>query len=95
MKRISEYLEVIDEGGKKVIRCRCGYSIGPASENYKKNVFQKESPLSAAGPHINPHNIGVGGFVFRQFCCPGCFTLLGTEIALKGDPLLWDIQPKL
>jgi N-methylhydantoinase B len=95
MERLSEYLELVEEGGRKVIRCRCGYTIGPATDNYKKHALKNESPLKAAGPHANPHNIGGGKFVFRRFCCPGCLVLLGTEIALKGAPFLWDIQPKL
>jgi acetone carboxylase gamma subunit len=92
---VNEYLEVVEEGGKKVIRCRCGYIIGPAADNYKNNVLRNEAPLSKAGPFVNPYKIGGEKFVFRQFCCPGCFTLLDTEIALKGAPLLWDVQPKL
>jgi N-methylhydantoinase B len=92
---VNEYLEVVEEGGKKVIRCRCGYTIGPAADNYKKNVLRNEGPLSKAGPFVNPYKIGGERFVFRQFCCPGCLTLLDTEIALKGAPLLWDVQPKL
>ena len=30
---------------------------------------------------------------FRQFVCPGCATLLETEIAIAGAPPQWDIRP--
>ena len=95
MQKISEYLRVKEDGGRKVIYCKCGFPIGPATDNYKKYVIQNESPLSGAGPHVNPYNIGGGKFVFRRFCCPSCLVLLGTEVALRGSPFLWDIQPKL
>ncbi len=94
MQRINEDLAVIEKDGQKLIQCRCGHVLGPATNNYKDYALQKESALSEAGPFVNPHNLGGGKFVFRRFCCPDCATLLGTEIALKGDPLLWDIQVK-
>lgn len=95
MQRLNEYLEIAGDGDRKVIRCRCGHVIGPADDNYKKYVLKKESPLGEAGPFVNPYKLGGEKFVFRQFCCPGCLILLETEIALKGAPLVWDVQPKV
>ncbi len=92
MQSLNEYLQIADERGKRVIRCKCGYTLGPASDNYKAFALKAESPIQKAGPNVNPCRVGNDKFVFREFCCPGCSTLLGTEIALKGAPLLWDIQ---
>ena len=94
MQRINEDLMVIEKEGNKLIQCHCGYLLGPATGNYKEYTLKNESTLTVAGPFVNPHNIGGGKFVFRQFCCPNCATLLGTEVALKGAPLLWDMQIK-
>ncbi len=94
MQRINEDLAVIEKDAQKLIQCRCGHVLGPVTNNYKEHTLKKESPLSEAGPFVNPYNIGGGRFVFRQFCCPDCAILLGTEIALQGAPLLWDIQVK-
>ncbi len=92
MTKINEDLEIVAEGALQVVRCRCGHVLGPASRNYKEYALKKESALKEAGPFVNPYDLGGGKFVFRQFCCPGCATLLGTEIAQKGEPFLWDIQ---
>lgn len=93
MERINEYLEIIEEKGEKFIRCRCSYVISPAIENYKNHVLWNDFPLSKAGPYINPYKIGQDRFVFREFYCPKCLTLLDTEVALKGEQPLWDVQP--
>ena len=95
MQRISEYLEVTAEGDKKVIRCKCGHTVCPVTDNYKKYVLMSESSPNKAGPHVNPFNLGRHNFVSREFYCPNCLTLLDTEVALKGDPLLWDVQLRI
>jgi acetone carboxylase gamma subunit len=41
---------------------------------------------------VDPHHIGGDRFVFRQFYCPGCAALLNTEVALRGEPILWDVE---
>ncbi|HKZ50315.1 MAG TPA: acetone carboxylase subunit gamma [Dehalococcoidia bacterium] len=89
--RVNEYLEVAEEGGNPFIRCRCGYRVCAADENFKAHVLMIESPLHKAGPLADVYSEGEM-FVFREFCCPGCATLLATEVALRGDPILWDIQ---
>ncbi len=92
MQSVNEYLKIVEKGGKKVFQCRCGYTLGPATENYKNLALKNEGPVQKAGRLVNPYHIGGDKFVYRQFCCPGCSTQLGTEVALKGAPLLWDIQ---
>jgi acetone carboxylase gamma subunit len=89
---INEYLKIVGSGAEAVTVCRCGHQIGPASENYKQRVLLRESPVQAAGPWVDPHDIGRGKFVCREFFCPGCVTLLDVEIAQRGEPLLWDVR---
>ncbi|MBI2831882.1 MAG: hypothetical protein HYX79_06475 [Chloroflexi bacterium] len=92
MQRVNEYLEIVEEAGEKAFRCKCGYILGPATDNYKTYALKCESPLKKAGPNVNPYKVGGEKFVFREFCCPGCYTLLGTDIALRGEPLLRDVE---
>ncbi|MBI3091540.1 MAG: hydantoinase B/oxoprolinase family protein [Candidatus Tectomicrobia bacterium] len=73
-------------------RCRCGQALGAVGENFKAHTVVNELPLQAAGPHVDPYNLGKGKFVFRQFLCPSCAVLLETEVALKGTPFEWDIE---
>lgn len=91
-RRLSEYLRIINGPNGRLIQCRCGHYIAPINKNYKDFVIKRELALSAAGPQVNTFHIGGDKFVFRQFCCPECGTLLDTEIALKGSPLLWDVH---
>ena len=30
--------------------------------------------------------------MFRTYCCPGCATLLDTEVALAGEPPRWNYR---
>lgn len=95
MQKVHENLNIAEKAGKKVFQCRCGNVLGPAGENYKNFALMNESPIQKAGPNINPYHIGGDIFVFREFCCPRCDILLGTEVAQKGSPLLWDLQPAI
>ncbi len=90
---INEYLKIAEIKGEKVIQCRCGHLVGPASENFKNHVLRKDFPLTKAGPWVATYKTN-SPFVFREFYCPNCKTLLETEVALKQAPVLWDVQPK-
>jgi acetone carboxylase gamma subunit len=90
MTAINETLRI--EGG--AIHCRCGQQLGPATENYKLQTVVREGPVQNAGPWVDPHQLGKDLFVCREYFCPGCATLLDVEIALHGEPILWDVRLK-
>jgi N-methylhydantoinase B len=94
MASLNEFLEIVEaEGAQRLIRCtRCGYHLCPANENHKLHALLHEGPVQEAGPHVDPHRIGGDRFVFRQFYCPGCLALLNTEVAQRGEPILWDVE---
>ncbi|MFC1926672.1 acetone carboxylase subunit gamma [Chloroflexota bacterium] len=94
MQRINEYLKITGKNGEQVMQCRCGHILGPANHNYKEMSLMLESQVENIGPHIVSYDT-LKEFVFRQFCCPNCQTLLATEIARKGEPILYDIQLRL
>jgi N-methylhydantoinase B len=88
--RLSELLFYDFSGEDPTLRCLCGHVLGPATEPYKSLAASARYPVQRIGPHVNPHDIGRGRFELREFYCPGCFTLLETEIARPGDPVLDD-----
>ena len=94
MASLNEFLDIVEtDGGLRVIRCtRCGYHLCPADENHKLHARLHEGPVQEAGPHVDPYHIGGDRFVFRQFYCPSCCALLNTEVALRGEPILWDVE---
>jgi acetone carboxylase gamma subunit len=67
--------------------------ICDANENFKEHVLLIESPVNKIGPLADISG-KAGQFVFREFCCPDCATLLSTEFALKGENILYDIELK-
>ena len=97
MGSLNEFLEIATgAGGEPVIRCtRCGYQLCAATENHKLHALLHEGPVQEAGPHVNPYHLGGDKFVFRQFYCPGCLALVNTEVALRGEPIVWDVQLKV
>ncbi|MGH7835441.1 MAG: acetone carboxylase subunit gamma [Candidatus Binatia bacterium] len=94
--RMTDYLTIVDRQGKQVIECRCGYSICASEKNFKEHALLIESPVNKIGPLADISGRATQ-FVFREFCCPSCATLLTTEFALKDEPILHDIElkPKL
>jgi N-methylhydantoinase B len=75
------------EGG--TVKCRaCGYWLGPAFGNWKERASRKETPLADVGAPT--FVTGTTGVVLRHFYCPSCATLLDTETARPGDPVLVD-----
>lgn len=94
MAMLNEFLRIVEnETGEKWVRCvRCENDICPVSENHRLHLLLEEGPVQAAGPHVNPHHLHGDKFVFRQFYCPHCVALLSTEVALRGESILWDIE---
>jgi len=88
-QRIGEYLEVGNSSGKKVIKCRkCGHVFCPVTENYKEYALVSEVPLTKLGSMYSDTD----RFIFREFYCPGCATLLCVEMTVKDLPCIWDTQ---
>lgn len=90
MKRsYSASLMVEGEGAAATVSCRaCGAGLGPAAGVWKDWALRRETPLDQIGSPA--FDTGAPGVVLRQFFCPGCGTLLDTETARPGDPVLVD-----
>ena len=94
MLRINAYLDVCtDDNGDTVIRCnQCGSTLGPAEESYKKFCLEARRPLTALGLNCAAPAGGEERFELREYFCPSCHIVLDTEVALKGDPVLHDVE---
>lgn len=90
-KAINEFLRIVKQGDEWVFQCVCGQILGDARRNFKEYTLIEEGPVKEAGLYVNPFDVG-GRFVFRQFYCPGCLRRLDTEICLRGEPVLWNVQ---
>jgi N-methylhydantoinase B len=88
---LNEFLRIVPEGGSAVIQCVCGQILCDATANFKEGTLMEEGPVKEAGPHVNEFDVAQR-FVFRQFYCPGCLRRLETEICLKDEPILHDVE---
>jgi N-methylhydantoinase B len=88
---VTEFLSIEVRGQGPVFVCRCGHVLGDARRNFKSFTLMEQGPIHEAGLRVNPYHVG-GRFVFRQFYCPACLVRLETEVALKDEPVIWDVQ---
>jgi N-methylhydantoinase B len=91
MRQLDHHLAV-DDAGTIVCR-RCGHGLCGADRNFKDGAVMKVRPIQDANPLIVDPAIFIDDeVVFRQFFCPGCATLLETEVILASSPPVWDKQ---
>ena len=83
--------------GQRVVKCDCGHEFGDYRNNWKleARVFVRDSDetlreIYPALMHSDPE-----WMILREFYCPGCYSLLETEMAPPGYPILFDFQPDL
>jgi N-methylhydantoinase B len=92
--RVGEYLIVVhDADGAPRFHCRrCHTDLGAVSENYKAHCVARDRDVSELGPLFPDPSYFIDDAVrCREHYCPGCATLLQTDIVRATDPLLHDI----
>ncbi len=93
---IGDKLRLARKAGEARFLCACGRDLGSGKGNFKDGCKVKESSVSEIGPGYVSFDMEMANqMCFREFFCPGCGSRLTTEIARKGDPYLWDFQPRL
>ena len=101
---IGEHLSIVqkggDEGGKtgaRVVKCDCGHEFGDYRENWKLRALIRVRADAASVAEIYPTaTAGPPDWMeLREFICPGCATLLETEVAPPGFPPIFDFLPDL
>ncbi len=90
--RVNAYVEVVADGGEPVLRCRCGHVLGPATESYKRYSLEARYQVQEAGPLSNPYGLGGDRFELREYYCPRCVVRYESEVALRSDPVLHDVE---
>jgi N-methylhydantoinase B len=88
---LSEFLRVVTVGAARVVRCRCGHTLGDARRNFKEFTLMEEGLVKEAGPYVNQFEVN-DRFVYRRFYCPSCLRRLETEVCLKDEPVLHDVE---
>jgi N-methylhydantoinase B len=83
-RRIDDNVAYEEVGGKRKVVCNyCSQVISEdGQEDYRENLARYEGPVSLAGPQVwTDSSVYIdANVVFRQYCCPNCFTAFYTEV---------------
>ncbi|MBI2917407.1 MAG: hydantoinase B/oxoprolinase family protein [Chloroflexi bacterium] len=89
-----EYLDVVDDGRTRYVRCRCGHVLCRAEENYKLYALQRKRDLLEFSGRPLPSGQPYAA-VYQEYICPSCATLLQVDVlcpAMDDDKPIWDIK---
>jgi hypothetical protein len=88
MTQLDDNLTLTDGGN--VVCTQCKTLLGNANDDPLANAIKRERPSRDAGPgvHADPKIFTTREIVLRQFFCPGCSTVLATEIVPRDEPSL-------
>lgn len=90
--RLNEALGIARLDGTLMVVCRCGAVICQAAQPYKIHVPAAAYPLGRFIPDWTEPGDAANRLELREYYCPGCATLLETEVSRPDDPLLVDAE---
>jgi N-methylhydantoinase B len=82
--QLSEYLQRTLAGETQCTFC--GATIASPGADWKEHAVLRRRPIATAGAF----RTDTDEFVLIEACCPGCGTLLDTDLAFRDDPPLHD-----
>jgi N-methylhydantoinase B/oxoprolinase/acetone carboxylase alpha subunit len=76
---VADIVEAVALDRQRLLRCsHCHYVLGDYTQDYKQGAVYRDSPLVSQTPFNELCELDT--YVFRQFFCPGCGTLLVTDV---------------
>ena len=77
---VNEFLDIVRDGDGLVVRCRCGCTLGSSVEDYRNGLALREieQPSDALASAATGET---SSFAIREYFCPGCWTLIDTDVA--------------
>jgi N-methylhydantoinase B len=85
-RRLDDNLAEVAGG---IVACaHCGHELGRASADAHLAVAVYEGPSTDAGPQVvsAPTTYVDTQVVFRQLCCPGCYTAIYSNVVPADHP---------
>ena len=82
-ERVNENIGRRIEGDTQVLFCtHCGQELSGNADDYLSKLPIYEGPLTEAGPQVfaDSKEFVDAPVVFRQYYCPGCYTVFLTEV---------------
>jgi N-methylhydantoinase B len=89
---VHEYVVARDQRGQRVLACsRCGHVLSDYADNYKHGLLVDIGSATLI-PKVGDPSVFLDEEIeFRRYCCPGCQTLMATEIARADEPAFSDM----
>jgi N-methylhydantoinase B len=87
MHPVADTVEAVRVDGEELIRCTvCSTRLGGYEDDYKAATLWRELPFTALSElnAVAPET----SLRAREYCCPGCATLLAVDIGAVGEPPL-------
>ncbi len=87
-RRLDDNLVEVGHNGSTVVACRhCGQVLADETADAAR-LARYDGPPSDAGPQIitDPADYVDAQVVFRQFCCPGCWTAVYSAVVPADHP---------
>lgn len=88
-KRLDDNLVEVHTGDAAVVGCaHCGRQLGDSRTDTALDLARFEGPASTAGPQVtsDPSEYVDDPVVFRQLCCPGCWTAIYSGVVPADHP---------
>lgn len=94
---LHEHLNIVLKNGERVVKCDCGNEFGNYKENWKKKCRIRVRDAEADINELYPKYMGCDPEweEIREYYCPGCFTLLDTEVVPPGYPVIFNFLPDI
>jgi acetone carboxylase gamma subunit len=94
---LHEHLYVVLKGGKRIVKCDCGYEFGDYKVNWKTKCRVRVRDTVELIEELYPKYMGSDPDweELREYFCPGCFTLLDVEAVPPGYPTVFNFLPDI
>jgi len=97
--RISDHLYIVAKpGGGRVVKCDCGQEFGDYRINWKlscrirvRRTIEEIAQVVTVEEAVPDAKL----VQMREYYCPGCYALLGTEVVPVGYPPIFEMFPDL
>lgn len=92
---LQENLYIVQKGGKKIVKCKCGFEFTEYKINWKEKALVYERDCSDGKVFIGPRAADPDYMILREFYCPSCGTQLEVEAVPPGYPFVFSFLPDL
>ena len=90
-------LFIVQKGGDRIVKCRCGHEYGDYRVNWKlyASVYVRETPEQLQEVYHGREQPDPTWVQLREYICPGCGSQLEVEAMPRGAPPDFELLPDL